>query len=196
MLGLPALWWPPVPLSLPVSEWPAWAQFLVCRPDQGLAQPIHTWWTSAWLHGSDAHRAANLGALLLLAIMGGLTAPPRGATLAWMLAWPLTQLGLLLQPDPIAAYVGLSGVLHAGLVVVSLHALAANRPRFPRGAAALLLLGVVAKLIMENPFAHRLVQPPGSDITVVPWVHLSGVVAGLLCALLARLGRPFLSNTT
>lgn len=186
----------PVPLSLPPTEWPPLAHALACQPALGWAQPLHSWWTSAWLHGSDAHRATNLGALLLLAIMGGLPALSRGAALAWFLAWPLTQMGLLLQPDPIASYAGLSGVLHAGLVVVSLHALAANHPRFPRWMAALLLLGVVAKLIMENPFAHRLVQPAGSDITVVPWVHLSGTVAGLLCALFTCLWRPSVSNTT
>lgn len=182
-LALPAMLLAPVPLDQPVAQWPALAQQLTLRPDQGVDQPFHTFWTAAWLHGSTSHRLQNLGAVALLAWMGWLAALPRGATLALLAAWPLTQLGLLLQPSPIAHYVGLSGVVHAGVTVVCVHSLAANHPRFPKALAAAALLGIVAKLIMENPVAHRLVQPPGSDITVVPWVHLSGAVAGLLCAL-------------
>ena len=66
LLGVPAMLLAPVPLSLPPTEWPPLAQALACQPALGWAQPLHSWWTSAWLHGSDAHRATNLGALLLL----------------------------------------------------------------------------------------------------------------------------------
>ena len=187
-LALPALLLAPVPLDQPASQWPPLAQQLTLHPDRGLGQPLHTLWTAAWLHGSASHRALNLGAMALLAWMGWLAALPRAATVGLLVAWPLTQLGLLLQPDPIAHYVGLSGVVHAGVAVVCTHSLTAIHPRFPRTLAAAVLLGLVAKLIMENPVAHRLAQPSGSDITVVPWVHLSGVMAGVLCALPGALG--------
>jgi hypothetical protein len=39
---------------------------------------------------------------------------------AWVCAWPLTQLGLLMRPD-LSHYGGLSGVLHAGAAIVALH---------------------------------------------------------------------------
>ncbi|MBI2733757.1 MAG: rhomboid family intramembrane serine protease, partial [Aquabacterium sp.] len=114
----------------------------------------------------------------LLAILGARARLPVHATVAWLLAWPLTQIGLLHQP--LHTYIGLSGVLHAGLSVVALHHL--TRPiqmdRHQKILGLILLVGLIFKIIMENPWQYALIRPLGSDINVAPWAHLSGAAAG------------------
>lgn len=186
-----------VPLDLPVSTWPPLAQALVLRPDTGLAQPPWVWWTTAWLHGSTPHLVRNVVSLALLAAWAAATQPSRATSLALWLAWPLTQLGMLTGPS-LGAYVGLSGVLHAGLVVLALGALApsmslsmsASATRPIQAVALALLLGLTAKVIMENPWGEALVASTASAIRVAPWAHLSGCAAGVVAsAMAAGLGR-------
>ncbi|TDP88513.1 hypothetical protein EV672_101665 [Aquabacterium commune] len=190
-----------VPLDMAVTGWPPLAQALVMRPDAGLAQPVWVWWTTAWLHGSPPHLLRNLAGLALMAALGTLLRPSRPAALAGWLAWPLTQLGMLMQPS-LGSYVGLSGVLHAGVTVLALHAaMAPSRQPMPRtllhplprtlsplapsvtglrlGGLAL-LSALAAKILMENPWGQALVASTSSAINVAPWAHLSGCAAGAL----------------
>ncbi len=168
-----------VPLNAPVASWPALAQALVMRPDAGLAQPPWVWWSTAWLHGSQAHLLRNLAGVLLLATLAWLMPPTRRTAAAWMLAWPLTHLGMLMEPT-LSSYVGLSGVLHAGVVVLALSATGRHTPRPMRLCALALLAGTACKVIMENPWGHSLIASSASAINVAPWAHLSGCVAGVL----------------
>jgi len=203
-----------VPLDMPVTAWPPLAQALVMRPDAGLSQHPWAWWTTAWLHGSTPHLLRNLAGLTLMAALGTLVSPSRPAALAGWLAWPLTQLGMLAEPT-LSSYVGLSGVLHAGVTVLALHAVTAPL-RQPKPATTsptvsslapsntglrlsgiALLAGLAGKVLMENPWGQALVASTSSAINVAPWAHLSGCAAGALAtgvlwvlAAGSRLARP------
>jgi len=177
LLGLPTLALPLVDLRAPDALWSPLVARLVLHPDQGLAQSPWVWWTTAWLHGSPTHLWRNLGALLLIGALG--QAWGAGARQAWMLglAWPLTQLGMLAQHQ-LHTYVGLSGVLHAAFALLVAEALWRPRPQAPRWLAGLAFLGLLTKLLLENPWQMSLVPDTASAINVAPWVHFCGAIIG------------------
>lgn len=179
LLALPSLAFAPVPLALPPDFWPELPARLVLRPDQGGQQPFWSWWATAWLHGSEAHLWRNLFGAGLLLLMGALSDVTPRDTLAWFAAWPLTHLGMLLEPS-LTSYVGLSGVLHAGIAIVALANLHHPRRTGHRLVGGVLLAWLAGKLFMENPWAHHLVLSEASAINVAPWAHLSGALAGAL----------------
>ena len=150
-------------------------------------QPALAWrepwraWTAAFVHYSALHLAANAAGLMLVAALGVAARVPRQAALAWFLAWPLTQFGLLVQPA-LLHYGGLSGVLHAGVAVAALH-LAWRGRRGERWIGAALLGGLVLKVISEAPWGAPLRHPAGWDIAVAPAAHACGLAAGLLCGM-------------
>lgn len=153
-------------------------------------QPALAWhepwraWTSAWLHFSRLHLAANLAGTALVGALGWAGRVPQRTALAWFAAWPLTQFGLLARPD-LVHYGGLSGVLHAGVAVAALHLVV--RARGPRRAIGVaLLVAVSAKVLSESPWGQTLRHPAGWDIAVAPFAHASGLVAGLLASALAE----------
>ncbi len=127
--------------------------------------------------GGNLIAAAVVGALGLAAQL-----PPRAA-LAWLAAWPLTQAGLALQPA-LAHYGGLSGVLHAGVAVAVLWLVVAGRG-WRRAIGALVLAGLLIKLLLEEPWGAPLRPGGGWDIATAPLAHATGTLAGLLCAALA-----------
>ena len=90
----------------------------------GLRQPWRLW-TAAWVHWSAAHLLVNLAGGGVVAFVGWRARLDAAAAGAWLAAWPLTQLAMAtLGADRVAAamphYGGLSGVLHAGVVVLGL----------------------------------------------------------------------------
>ncbi len=90
----------------------------------GLREPWRLW-TCAWVHWSAAHLLVNAMGAVVVAFVGWRARLPAAAALAWFLAWPATQLLMAaLGNDRVAAvmphYGGLSGVLHAGVVVLGL----------------------------------------------------------------------------
>lgn len=144
--------------------------------------------TAAFVHWSALHLAANVAAAAVVAMLGRAAALPAAAALAWLAAWPLTHLGLLLQPA-LAHYGGLSGVLHAAVAVAGLW-LAWGRRGRERAVGIALLVGLLVKVAWERPWAGPLAYPPGWDIAVAPLAHASGALAGLVCAAIALgLGR-------
>jgi rhomboid family GlyGly-CTERM serine protease len=150
------------------------------RPDLALQQPWR-WWTAALVHLSAWHLAANLAGLALVAALGRYGGADRADALAWAIAWPLTHLALLLQPS-LHAYGGLSGVLHAGVVIIGVRlALHARGPIRITGLA--LLAGVALKLLLETPWQGPLRHSPEWDFAVAPGAHLAGAGAGAVCAL-------------
>mgnify|MGYP000994501801 CR=1 FL=1 len=170
------------------------AQWLDWQPALAAAQPWR-WWTAAWVHGSPGHLAANLAGAVLVAALGVVAQVPARLALAWVLAWPMTQLGWLLGP-PLAHFGGASGVLHAGVAIVALHLVRTAQGR-RRGIGILLLAGLVLKLALEAPWGPALRQVPGWDIAIAPWSHASGALAGLLAgALLGPAGRGQGHNPT
>jgi membrane associated rhomboid family serine protease len=143
--------------------------------------------TAAWVHWSALHLGANALGLLLVAALGVVGGLGWRWGAAWALAWPLTQCGLLLRPE-LLHYGGMSGVLHAGVAVAVVglwiearsHATAAAHQR---GIGAAIGAGLALKIGLEAPWGPALRHGEGWDIAVAPFAHLSGAVAGLLCAL-------------
>ena len=90
----------------------------------GLREPWRLW-TSAWVHGSAAHLLVNVAGGVVVAFVGWRARLPAAAAVAWFGAWPVTQLLMAaIGSERLAAamphYFGLSGVLHAGVVVLGL----------------------------------------------------------------------------
>lgn len=173
---------------LALLAWPLPRTALDWQPALAWQQPWRAW-SAAAVHLSLQHLLANLAGCAVLAWVGRRAALPRRAALAWLLAWPLTQLGLLLLAPTLAHYSGLSGVLHAGAAVLGLCLLAATRPARERRIGLALLLGLGLKLVLEQPLGAPLRQVPGWDIAIAPAAHLSGALAGAICALLLWPGR-------
>ncbi len=165
-----------------LAAWVLPAAWLDWQPALAWQQPWR-WWTAAFVHWSPLHLGANLAGCAVLATFGAAARLPRRATLAWALAWPLTQGALLLQPA-LTHYGGLSGVLHAGVAVAAMHLLAAPRPRraATRAIGAAVLGGLVLKLLLERPWAGPLAHPAGWDIALAPLAHAAGAAAGTACA--------------
>ncbi len=168
-------------LALLGGAWPTAA--IDWQPALAAAQPWRVF-SAAAVHYSHLHLAANLAGALLVAALGIAAPVPERCTLAWLAAWPATQLGLLFAPG-LMHFGGLSGVLHAGVAVVALHLVAtAHGQRRMVGAA--LLAGLALKVIGESPWGPPLRSLPGWDIAIAPVAHASGTLAGLLCGLLAE----------
>ena len=162
---------------------PAPATFLDWQPSLAATEPWR-WWTAAFVHWSALHLGANLLGAFVVGALGLAARLPWPMTAAWAVAWPLTQLGWLLRPE-LAHFGGLSGVLHAGVAVATVHLLWA--PWSPTRVVGLALaLGLATKLVLEAPWGPVLRHPEGWDIAVAPWAHACGAVAGVGCALIAR----------
>jgi rhomboid family GlyGly-CTERM serine protease len=157
------------------SAWLDWQPALAWR------QPWR-FFSAAWVHWSGQHLAANLAGCAALALLGHTARLPPRAALAWLLAWPLTQAGLLrLQPD-LLHYGGLSGWLHAGVAVAVIALLA--RPGRERLIGLAIAAGLIVKLGLEQPLGPPLRAVAGWDILLAPAAHLSGALAGAISALL------------
>ena len=171
LLGLGALacWQNP---ALPAASQLDW------QPARLAAEPWRAF-TAAFVHGSAPHLAGNLGALAAVADFGWAARLPAAAALAWLAAWPLTHLGLLLRPE-LLFYGGLSGVLHAGVAAAALW-LAAEAQGARRFVALATLAGLGVKLLSERPWGDTLVAD--GALTVAPLAHAAGALAGLVCTL-------------
>ncbi|HET8870706.1 MAG TPA: hypothetical protein VFM48_09685 [Aquabacterium sp.] len=186
LLAGPAIWLPTVDLNLPSATWPAWIQPLALHPEAGWQQTWPSWWSTAWLHGSGPHLWRNLAGTALLGAMGWLISVRPTAGFAWLVAWPLTHVGMLWRPE-LSTYIGLSGVLHAGAAILALQQIMLPDSSDARRAARIkqsgwiLLTGLTFKVLMENPWGPVLILSSASAIKVAPWAHLSGLMAGLAC---------------
>lgn len=176
--GSAAAWWLP-------SAWLDW------QPDLAAVQPWRLF-SAAWVHWSGRHLLANVWAAVVVGAYGWAAGLPPRATAAWLAAWPLTHLGLMLRPE-LQHYGGLSGVLHAGVAITTLWLLLAPQRR-RRAIGAAVALGLVIKLASEEPWGPALQRTAEWDIALAPLSHASGAVAGLLCAALVlgwrRQSRP------
>ncbi|MDE1948240.1 MAG: rhombosortase [Burkholderiales bacterium] len=184
-------------LAGPGAAWLALAALFAVGALAGWTQPAARWdwqpglaaaqpwrcWSAAFVHWSALHLAANLIGLAVVAAFGPVARLAPRCALAWFIAWPLTQLGLLLQPA-LLHYGGLSGVLHAGVAVAAVEMLVRERGR--RRAIALAVLGgLLAKIALETPWGPPLRHPADWDIPIAPLAHASGACFGLFCGALA-----------
>jgi hypothetical protein len=142
-----------------------------------------TLWTSSWVHMNTPHLIGNQLALGALTALAWVVRPTRACALAWVLAWPLLQLSLLLWPQ-IGYAVGLSGVLHAGIAVAAAQLLL-GRIAVPQAQrwGVLLVLGLLIKVLLEEAWFYPVVWNPGSNMSVVQAAHLGGVFWGGLMGL-------------
>ena len=166
--------------------WPLDPTTLDWQPAHWAGQPWR-WWTAAAVHWSGLHLGANLLGTALVAALGQAAGCGPRSALAWALAWPLCHLGLLLQPA-LLHYGGLSGVLHAAVAVAAVQVVGSATGR-RRAVGLALLAGLLAKLLLEAPWAGPLRQPPGWDIAIAPLAHATGTAAGLATAVALRVWR-------
>lgn len=159
---------------------------LTWRADNWLQQPW-TLWTSPWVHMNTPQLIGNQVALGALAAFAWTIRPTLACALAWLLAWPLMQISLLLWPQ-IGYAVGLSGLLHAGAMVLAVQLLL-KRIAVPKARrwGGLLALALLAKLVLEGGWSHPVVWDAGSNMSVVQAAHLAGAFWGTLLGL--ALGR-------
>ena len=106
------------PAAAPIARALDWQAAL------GLREPWRLW-TCAWVHGSAAHLLVNLAGGAVVAFVGWRARLPATAAVAWFVAWPGAQLLMAaIGGERLVAamphYFGLSGVLHAGVVVLGL----------------------------------------------------------------------------
>ena len=188
--GTVLVWWLP-------------ANGLDWQPGLALREPWRAV-TGAWVHWSPQHLAANLVGCAVVAALGWVARLPAPAALAWAMAWPATQLGLLGWPA-LVHYGGLSGVLHAGVAVAGVGLVVRPRGLDPRAATghprqmaqtrlpdrqlqtlrrigAGILGGLTLKLVLEEPWGPLLRPLTGWDIAAAPIAHASGALMGLLAS--------------
>jgi rhomboid family GlyGly-CTERM serine protease len=158
------------------------AELLDWQPALLPSQPWRAW-SAVAVHYSDAHLLGNLAGAAAIAALGWAARVPLHLALAWAAAWPFTHLGLLFDRQ-LAHYGGLSGVLHAAVAVCAVHLLRSSGARQRRIGAAI-GIGLALKVGFEFPW--RPTFHAELAITVAPLAHLSGVLAGLVCALGAML---------
>ncbi|MDE2145820.1 MAG: rhombosortase [Burkholderiales bacterium] len=163
-----------------VLAWGLPAGALDWQPARATAQPWRAW-SAVFVHWSPLHLGVNLVAAGVVGAFGHAARVPARAALAWLAAWPLTQLGLGWLQPALTHYGGLSGVLHAGVVIVGLWLLVTG-PAARRAVGAAVLAGLLLKLALEQPFGPALRHEAGWDIAVVPLAHFTGSVAGAACA--------------
>jgi rhomboid family GlyGly-CTERM serine protease len=162
----------------PVLDW---------QPGLALHEPWRLW-SAAWVHLNNLHLAANIAGTLLVGTLGVAAGVTARAAVAWALAWPLTHAALWLRPD-VAHYAGLSGVLHAGVMVVAVGLLRDGTGR-ARAIGVALAGGVLVKVAAEAPWAEALPWSSALHIATVPFAHASGVVAGAACSWLLGATSP------
>lgn len=162
------------------------AQRLDWQPGLAWVQPWR-WWSGAWVHWSWGHLGANLAGTALIAALGVRAHADPADGWAWFAAWPITQLGLLPQPA-LLHYGGLSGVLHAGVVIAAI-GLVQRESGLRRWVGWLIVAGVALKVTLEQPWQGALRQVSGWDIALAPAAHLSGALAGLACGFAAAAWR-------
>jgi rhomboid family GlyGly-CTERM serine protease len=177
--GCALLGWPLAPASI---DW---------QPALAWRQPWRAF-TAIGVHYSAAHLVGNLAGAALVGVFGVAARVPARMAWAWLAAWPLTHLGLLVRPD-LAHYGGLSGVVHAGVAIVIVFVLASGTRR-QRLVGSAVLVGFCAKLLSEAPWGAALRHPAGWDIAVAPIAHTTGAIAGAIAGTLAGAVRVVLAS--
>lgn len=160
----------------------AWAWELTWRADTWLSRPW-TLWTTAWVHINTPHLIGNQLAVGALAAAAWLMRPHAGASLAWLVAWPLLPPMLLWWPQ-VGYYVGLSGLVHAAVAVLAMH-LVLGEMCIPKARrwGWMLLTGLAAKLLIERAWLWPVVWHDAADMSIVQVAHLSGAALGAVLAL-------------
>ena len=164
--------------------WPVRHEAIDWQPALAFSQPWRAF-TAVGVHYSAKHLLFNLAGIALAGVFGVVARVPARLAWAWLVAWPLTHLGLLVKPE-LAHYGGLSGVVHAGVAAV-IACLLISGTRAQRWVTSAMLIGFCAKLLSEAPWGEALRHSAGWDMAVAPIVHATGALAGAGCAAVAVL---------
>ena len=154
------------------------------QPALAFTQPWRAF-TAVAVHYNGIHLAGTLAGAVLTGALGVAAQVPARLVWAWLVAWPLTQFGLLIKPE-LLHYGGASGVVHAGVAAVIV-CLLIRGPRAQRLIGAAMLIGILIKVLGETPWGPALRHPEGWGIAVAPIAHATGALAGAVCALIALL---------
>ena len=195
----PATAWVGVAVVLAAAALLGWRlppERLDWQPALALGQPWRAW-TAVGVHYSPAHLIGNLAGVALTGLCGWAVRVPARLAGAWLAAWPLTQFALLVRPD-LLHYGGLSGVVHAGVAALVVWVLTTARTRAQRWVGGALAFGLLVKLVSESPWGPPLRHSEAWDIAVAPVAHATGMLAGVVCAVIAlslpRRGPPATSH--
>lgn len=157
---------------------------LIWRADTWTGRPW-TLWTSAWVHVNTPHLIMNQIALGALTAFAWVIRPTLPSALAWWLCWPLIQVSMVLWPQ-VGYAVGLSGLLHAGAMVLAVQLLLRCIViRKARRWGGLLMLALLIEVLLERSWSHPVVWDDGNGTSVVQAAHLAGAFWGLCLGLLA-----------
>ncbi|WP_377159568.1 rhomboid family intramembrane serine protease [Roseateles sp. UC29_93] len=193
---MPGRAWLLVAMALAIGSMVAWIQppqvqaAMAWRPELAATQPWRAV-SAAWLHWSPQHLIANLTGCAVIGLLGIAARLTARDAAAWLLAWPLTQFGLLIEPS-LERFGGASGVLHAGVAVAAIGMMRMRASHGRERVIGLLIgVGLAVKVAAERPLsAPALRHWDGWNIAIAPLAHLTGLIAGvataLLCALAAR----------
>jgi rhomboid family GlyGly-CTERM serine protease len=151
------------------------------RPERAPSEPWRAW-SAAFVHWTSLHLGANLLGCTAVAAFGAAARVSARASLAWLLAWPLTHAALAAQPA-LTSYGGLSGVLHAGVAIGAWH-LARHDTGRRRAIGTAVAIGLALKLLLERPWAAPTQNITGWDFPLAPIAHASGALAGVIAAAL------------
>ncbi len=143
-----------------------------------------TLWTTAWVHTNTPHLISNQMSLGLLTAFAWRVRPDRWCALAWFLAWPLSYLTVAWWPQ-VGYVMGLAGLLHAALAVLTVHLLLQRLPvPQPRRWGVLLAVCLWGKLALEQAWHNPVAWDSVNDMSVVQAAWLGGAVAGTVLGLL------------
>ena len=135
--------------------------------------------TGHLLHSNNWHLLMNLGGLLLAALLHGRYFRSAVLLSQWLFAALLISVALYFGSAQIHAYVGLSGLLHAMLMLGAVKDI-----QLKQRGGYLLFAGLLLKVVYEQW------QGPDSDLAtliaanVAIDAHLYGVISGLIIAAL------------
>lgn len=152
------------------------------QPALAAAEPWRVF-TAAWVHWSVQHAALNAAAMTVLAAFGWVARLPRAATVAWLIAWPMTHLAMLAATVP-THYGGLSGIAHAGACVAGVWLVATPGPASRRMLGGVWLALLVLKLAFEVRVGPTLLGRGADAVVSVPAAHVCGALAGFAAAIL------------
>lgn len=178
-----ATWWLFVCALFALASAALW---LINAPEQVFAYDAESWrqrlwtlWSSALMHINGWHLFTNLVVIGALAAVGYTVDMPAPPALAWLASWPLVTLGLTLWPS-VSSYVGLSGVTHAGVAVLSVWLMLHGRLAW---WTLLIPVGLAVKLVGEHAWTQPIAFRPYWQFNVVFAAHLSGAVVGSILTL-------------
>ena len=152
------------------------------QPGLAASQPWRLW-TAGLVHLTPGHLLANLVGCAVVGAFGTAARSSVASVVAWALAWPMGHAALAALPQ-LEHYAGLSGVLHAGVVVAALPLLWRGASR-RRWIGAAVLAGLAVKLFLERGWSSPVQQVPGWAFPIAGAAHLTGALAGLVCGSLA-----------